>query len=377
MNIKQFIIQHRNELETPCYIFSPQVVINNYLKLKEQLGTRLIVSIKANPCLELLQRISHVARDGYEVASIRELALVAGPGNGIKFINNPSIDTEFLRTAINSKASIIIDSEAIVEKLDQVLREKKIIQPVLIRLNQSILNMREQKITYDHFGVDKVSLPLVINNLKKIGVNIAGFHIFNGSNQFNYTANDTVKSILQLIPQLESMMGYPISLINLGGGFSARWQLEKFDFVEYRKRLHAFPSYIEIFHEAGRGLFSDAGVFVTRIVNTKIINNQITAICDGGIAQNFMLCQTENKVKYYKTPMLIGKEESEKKSQFPIMYVGSSCSQNDILSRCPAGSRLPKNDDLCVFLNCGAYNHTYTVSQFLNLKTSNVYVTKS
>ena len=37
------------DLRTPCYVYEPEVAIARYRSLKARLGTRLIVSLKANP----------------------------------------------------------------------------------------------------------------------------------------------------------------------------------------------------------------------------------------------------------------------------------------------------------------------------------------
>ncbi|MBN3829098.1 PLP-dependent decarboxylase, partial [Burkholderia sp. Ac-20384] len=66
------------ELRTPCYVYEPEVAIARYRSLKARLGTRLIVSLKANPNQDMLARCAHAYEDGVELASRGELDAVIG-----------------------------------------------------------------------------------------------------------------------------------------------------------------------------------------------------------------------------------------------------------------------------------------------------------
>ena len=59
-----------SKLETPCFIFDPTIIIEDHRQLKAELGTPLIVSMKANPVLDLLVRCNHAFTDGIEIASL-------------------------------------------------------------------------------------------------------------------------------------------------------------------------------------------------------------------------------------------------------------------------------------------------------------------
>jgi diaminopimelate decarboxylase len=377
LTFKKAIDSNHQNLETPCYVFNSNTLINNYQNLKKNLDTPLIVSIKANPNAELLNRVSHITKDGYEVASLKELSLIAGPTADPKYLNNPSMDINLIKAAVGAKANIIIDHAHLVEILAS-LENRRRIKPLIIRLNSSVL--KEIKADFppvidDHFGLDLSSLHETVARIHQYGFKVSGFHVFNGSNSFKEAAFATLDATFHLIPILEKILGYPVSFINLGGGFSSNWELLGFDFSRYRTQLHKIPDRIHVVHETGRGIFASAGKFLTRILYTKKINNHIIAICDGGLVQNFLLCKTENVIKKYQQPS-IWKLPTNKsmRSDLPIKYVGTTCSQNDVISKCPAGSMLPETGDICIFENCGAYNSTYTVSNFLGLKNFTTYI---
>ncbi len=365
-------------LETPAYLFDPEILMSNFRTLKEKLGTQLILSVKANPCPDLLLRTSHVITDGYEVASLKELNLVANQGKGTKYVNNPSMGLPLIRAAVASKSTLIIDNIHQVELLTKLTNVHSI-KPLIIRLNASILkrfNADHPKIRHDHFGVDWDALPSLIARIHSLGIEVKGFHLFKGSHSFTSTALATLVSIKNAIPELERVLGYSLKYFNLGGGFGPEWQQSKFDFTGYNEALKTLPAYIELAHESGRGLVSTAGKFIVRVLSTKILNDQLIAICDGGIGQNFLLCKTESALRKYQPPLLlkISSNNSNAISQFPITYVGTSCSQDDIIARVPEGGQLPEAGDICLFDNCGAYCHTYTMPNFLGLGEANIYI---
>lgn len=366
-----------NNLETPCYIFNSDQLQNNYTRLKTVLGTQLVVSVKANPCPELFLRASHVMQDGYEVASLKELNLVVGKANGKKYVNNPSMGIALLRAAAGARATIILDNLAQIDLLKSIL-ETRPVQPVILRLNNSVLNTffpKHTPLRPTHFGMDWETLPIAIRSLQASNIKIDGFHFFKGSNNFVTTALDTLEAVKNFIPEAEKLLQHSIHFLNLGGGFSQNWENELFDFSAYRNAIHKLPNHIKIAHESGRGIFSSAGKFIVKVLSTKILNQKLIAICDGGIAQNFLLCRTESPIKQYQQPKLWRNSKTPLRiSSLPVMYAGTTCSHDDIISKSPAGSVSPEKGDFCIFDNCGAYNSTYTVTNFLGLNEPSLYI---
>ena len=107
--VSNLLNENHHQIETPCYLYSVSQVAENFSQLKSALGTELIYSMKANNNIDLLMRCAHHLTGGIEIASIGELNLVAG-GTSEKYINNPSADKKFLRAAVASRSTIIIDN---------------------------------------------------------------------------------------------------------------------------------------------------------------------------------------------------------------------------------------------------------------------------
>lgn len=362
-----------SQIKTPCYLYSVSQVEKNYHELKQAIGTKLIYSIKANSNLDLLVRCAHFLNEGIELASIKELKEFSA-GSADKYINNPSADKNFLRAAIASKAKIVIDN---IHQLEMVieLKQRRPLQGVILRLNSRVLreaNPEHVNIREDHFGMDWEDASKAVEICKQGEIPLLGFHVFKGSYSFEKTAFDTVDAALAIIESMEQKYAEKISFINLGGGFSENWQQSGFDFSAYRQKLKQIPSHIEVAHESGRGLVANCGFFATRVRYTKKIAEKNYVVCDGGMAQNFLLAQTENTFRKYSQPVIISKSDSTVKGA--SVLVGSSCNKDDVIGKLGENCFIPSPGDICVFKNCGAYNASYTVSPFLSLPEAVSYI---
>ncbi|MCJ8269141.1 MAG: hypothetical protein MJK04_07030 [Psychrosphaera sp.] len=119
--IKTMLDDHSAQIDTPCYLYSLSRLRENFTALKAALGTQVILSVKANSNTDLMVRCTSFVNDGFEVASIAELQTIVG-GERTRYVNNPSADKKFLRSAISGKARVIIDSLS--QKLQQKSRYK-------------------------------------------------------------------------------------------------------------------------------------------------------------------------------------------------------------------------------------------------------------
>ena len=371
--IVQMLEQNPAEISTPCYFYSISKLKQNFEALKAALGTQVILSVKANSNTDLLVRCTNFINDGFEVASIRELQTIVG-GDRIRYVNNPSADKKFLRAAVSGKARLIIDNIAQL-KIVAELAEKRAPAGIILRLNPVVLkqfNDSHPKVRPDQFGMDWDSVCIAIDMCKAKNLPLMGFHLFKGSYSFERSAMATLDSVKVIIAEMEKRYGQPLSFANLGGGFGERWQEAEFDYTAYREKLAELPQHITLAHESGRGLMASIGHFAVRVRYVKQIENEYYAICDGGIAQNFLLAQTENTLRKLRTPTLWQPQPSDKKAA--CKFVGSSCSKDDVIGKQSEDHVLPQPGDICIFDFCGAYNASYTLAPFLQLPAATTYI---
>ena len=355
---------------TPAYIYSVEQVGENYRDLKQALGTPLVVSIKANHCPELLSRAAFNFDDGCEVASLGELRLRSGTRRKI-YINTPAYTRRMVEVASRYDAVFIIDHIAQLDIIGEVKGNRAFKNSVLLRLNFDTAR-DESAQPKDHFGMDAKSLFEAAAKARDLGVKVAGLHVFCGSNGFVGKSGACVEIVEKLYDAVAGILGYPLEVINLGGGISSDWREKNIDFTSYRASLEPLKCKAEVIHESGRAIFGSAGYFVTEVVSVKKISAKRYIVCDGGMAQNFLLAKTEQVIRKYDRPMLVGARGADTPQDY--VFVGASCNRDDLIGEYKACPYEIQPGDRIVFGYCGAYNALYTVNKFLALKDYGEYV---
>lgn len=361
-----------SRFETPCYVYDIDTILERVQLFYARLGTSLVMSLKANPCLDMVLRVHHTETP-IEVASLRELN-IANRCSRI-YVNTPAMDRNLIAAALGARATIILDSLA---QLDDVaaMAGTRSVKPLMLRLNACVLERYQPlpaSFRPDQFGMDWATALAAVDRIRASDGRfaLAGFHLFTGSHSFARFAMPLAESAPAMIAELEERYGQPITTVNLGGGFSEHWEDETFDFPAYRRCLDRIPSRIEVLHESGRGLLATSGAFLTAIIRTKMVGEHRYAICDGGINQSFLLCRTENRFRKPLRPRVLRAAEPGGDTVRTIL-VGNSCSRDDVIGEVD-GPPL-RVGDLCLFEDCGAYHSTYTVAPFLGLREAQHYV---
>jgi diaminopimelate decarboxylase len=376
-------------LKTPCYVFDPEVALERYRALKAALGTRLIVSLKANPNQDMLARCGHAYEDGVELASRGELDLVVGRIKAPKYLNNPSMNEELIRAGIASRCNFVLDNPDLVARFIPLARNALASgaspMKLLLRLNAGALAGEQARPHWhDHFGMTPHEAAVATAALAAAGMTLSGLHVFSGSHSFRRPGTSAPNALPDTVPlagalaglarELAPLNGQALESLSLGGGFPEH-EVEPDVFAAYRAALAPLAREFSLAHESGRAIFAGAGLFVTRVVSVKRWADRTVAVCDGGISHNFLLARTESMVKKLQAPRLVRQREpSGTAGRFPpLMFAGSTCSRADVIGR-SIGTAPPEPGDLAVFSHCGAYNRTYTVDGFLSHQPAHVYV---
>jgi diaminopimelate decarboxylase len=353
------------DITTPAYIYSAEQVGENYKQLKELLATPLVVSLKANHCPELLARVALYFDDGCEVASLGELRLRAGSRQKV-YINTPAYTTKMVEVASRYDAVFIIDHIAQLDILADVKKKQALNNPVLLRINFDTVTKGEGTPPKDHFGMDSRTLCEAAAKARDIGIKVAGLHVFCGSNGFVGKSAGCVDAVEKLHDAVGDVLGYPLEVVNLGGGIPADWREKNIDFAAYRKSLEKLKGKASVIHEAGRAIYGSAGYFVTEVASVKSIGSRHFVVCDGGMAQNFLLAKTEHVIRKYDRPTVVGAPAGDVRRDYT--FVGASCNRDDVIGEIKDSTLDIRLGNKIVFNQCGAYNATYTVNNFLALK---------
>ncbi len=365
-------------LETPCYLLDPATVAADLRDLRTALGTDVVVSVKASPVLDLLVRCNGEFTGGIELASMGELNLTVGRLSVPRFVNTPAMDAPLIAAALACRATLVADGPHQVALIEEALR-KPVVQArgphgIVLRLNAASLLERNGP-QADHFGMDLATLHRELNRLgaREGAPRVIGLHVFAGSHSFSSSSVDLVRRLADLVDQVRSYPAAALDLVMIGAGLPGPWRDADVYFAGYRAALRALQSKVRVLHEAGRAVFSRSGRFVTRVVAVKPLNQESVLVCDGGMAQCFVLAQTEQFVKRWREPVLVPVEPRAASAQArTYTVVGNSCNRADVIGRLSTAVE-PRPGDWLVFDHCGAY-HSYSPTGFLNLRPARHYV---
>ncbi|WP_323122564.1 type III PLP-dependent enzyme domain-containing protein [Burkholderia alba] len=372
------------ELKTPCYVYDPAIAIARYRDLKARLGTRLIVSLKANPDQDMLARCAHAYEDGVELASRGELDRVVGRVKGPRYLNNPSMNEEFIRAGLASRCHFVLDNPDHVARFIPLARDAAAAGAapgkLLLRLNAGALAGDQSRAHWhDHFGMTPNEAFAALRALAGAGLRIDGLHVFSGPHSFvrgDAAQPDTLAlpaALAALARDLEPGNGAPLASLSLGGGFPEQ-PVQPEAFARYRAAIAPLAGPYSLAHESGRAIFADAGFFVTKVVAVKHWADRTIAVCDGGISHNFLLAQTESVIRRLQAPQLVRRSpEPGDVGAASTLFVGSTCSRADVIGR-GTGNAPPRPGDLAVFSQCGAYHRTYSMNGFLSHEAAHVYI---
>jgi diaminopimelate decarboxylase len=275
----------------------------------------------------------------------------------------------------------VLDSLGQIDTLAATL-ERARPRPVVLRLNAASLvrayqgrdRSADARVARgDHFGMDEQQLRVAIERLRGLGVGVRGIHVFAGSFTFRSLSMALCEALLDILPGVELALGGPLDFLNLGGGFPHDWDSDLLSLEHYRKSLEPLMARTHVHHEAGRAIFARAGVFVTTVTAIKSIDERSIVVCDGGIAHNFLLAQTESVFKRLRPPRIVPMGQAPAPIlKGPIQVVGNSCSRADVIGEVD-GSQPVACGDRLIFRECGAYS-TYSLVGFLSLKAAHRYL---
>ena len=357
------------DILTPAYVFDPAIVVARHAALKNALGTGVVVSVKANPNIDMYVRSAQTFTDGVELASLGELNLVVGRAAVPRYVTSPALDRKFMAAAIASRATILLDDIHQVALAEAAVGTEKGPTRFGLRINAASLDKGTR---VDHFGMTPADALDAARRLVAVGSPPVGMHVHSGSHSFSEQSIALAQQAACYFEELDRVSGGKLEFLNLGGGFSEDW-IEDDTFTAYVDSIRKLNGRTNLLHEAGRAIYADCGAFMVSVISIKTLNETAYVVCDGGIAHAFLLAQTERFVKKLAQPRLVRRSAAPAASGVRIVkLVGNSCNRADVIGTLPA-EQLPAPGDLLIFDRCGAY-HTYSPIGFLNLQQAGRFI---
>jgi ornithine decarboxylase len=341
---------------TPYLHIGLDEVQRRYRELAAALpGINLHYAMKCNPAPPVLRRL-HACGCGFEIASYSELVSLVGIGvdPGDVLFSNPVKSPDDIARAFRAGVRrFAFDSIAELAKLAAHAPGSQ----VYVRLAAPPL--ASEVASEGKFGVDPEQAEELLRRADRAGLEAFGIAFHVGSQMLDPVAWEVAIERAAEVLRALDRDGLRLRMLDIGGGFPARYDQPVPDFVEFgesvTKALDRYLPYdLDVVAEPGRALVAEAGVFVTTVIGVAERFGARWVHLDVGAFNGMMeALETRNELRYPMTDSRC----------FPVVrpvhVTGPSCdSQDTILFDVPLSEDLAVGDQ--VFIHAaGAYTTSY------------------
>jgi len=364
---------------TPAYIYSRHTLVDHFRRLRDafsEVSPQIRYALKANGNLAILKALADEGA-GFDVVSRGEIFRVLQAGGDPSRIDFAGVGKR--RDEIEYALDVGIDtfnveSEAELDLIDRVARERSQVARVALRINPDVdpdtheyisTGKRETK-----FGLDVERARRVAESTsERSGVHLTGLHIHIGS-QITQVA-PYVEMVTRLVALAQDLRGFHPGLesINIGGGFGIHYrENEAPAMTEFADALLPLLKDCGFFvhMEPGRLLVGNAGILVTRVLYEKRGGDKRFIICDA--AMNDLI-----RPSLYGAFHRIEPVEVREGKVTPADVVGPVCESGDFLAQ---DRDLPplKRGDLLAVRSAGAYGFVMASNYNARLRAVEVLV---
>ncbi len=367
------------EAGTPFYAYDRQRIAERVSELRSVLphGLKIHYAMKANPMPEVVGYFAGLV-DGLDVASEAELQVALGTGTrpeDISFAGPGKRDSE-LEAAIEAGITINIESEAEMRRIASIAETLDKNACVAIRVNPSFeLKSSGMKMggRPSQFGVDAERVPAMLDNIKAIGLDFRGLHVFSGSQNLRpESICECLEKTVELVLSLADASPLPFASVNLGGGLGIPYfpNEKPLDLSLLRDSYHAAVDTLarelhepELITELGRYLVGESGIYVCRVIDIKESRGHRFAICDGGLHHHLAASGNFGQVLRKNYP-LVSVEQSAGGLE-AVSVVGPLCTPLDLLGD-NVNIHPLREGSLVAVLQSGAYGRSASPQDFLS-----------
>jgi ornithine decarboxylase len=265
--IREFLKRRKDE--GPCLVVDLDVVRENYLAFAKSLpDSKVFYAVKANPAPEILKLLASLGCC-FDVASVNETqaALEAGASpERISYGNTIKKESDIAAAFALGVTLYAVDCEAEVEKVARAAPGSRVICRIHCDGTGSEWPLSRK------FGCEPEFATDILELAHKRGLVAHGISFHVGSQQHNVEAWDRALASAAAIFRGCAERGINLAMVNLGGGFPARYvrktpKLESYGKAIFRALRRHFGNAIpETIVEPGRGLVGNAGVIEAEVV---------------------------------------------------------------------------------------------------------------
>ena len=346
---------------SPLYVYSRTEIEQNWLAFDQAFGKHdhlVCYAVKANSNLAVLNVLAKLGA-GFDIVSVGELERVlAAGGDPAKCVFSGVAKTadEIKRALTVGVYCFNVESEAELERIEQVASELDCQAPISIRVNPNVdakthpyisTGLKENK-----FGIDIDLAPAIYQKAQASKhLDIKGIDCHIGSQLTEVSPFlDALDKVLDLVTKLQDL-GIGISHLDLGGGIGICYEDETtIDIQQYVEQLLAKVGDLKIILEPGRAIVGNAGALVTKVEFLKQNSHKSFAIIDG--AMNDLLRPAFYDAYHQVWPLM--QKDSGITAHWDL--VGPICETGDFLAKDRELTLEP--GDCLALMSAGAYGFT-------------------
>ena len=349
----------------PCLVVDLDIVRENYRAFERALpDSRIFYAVKANPAPEILKLLAALGAS-FDAASVPEvemaLATGAAPGR-ISYGNTSKKEADIARAHALGVTLFAVDCEEEVEKVARAAPGARVFCRILTDGAGAEWPLSRK------FGCVASEAADVLGHARRLGLAAYGISFHVGSQQTDPGAWDRALADASSVFRAAAERGIELQMVNLGGGFPARYLKDVPAAEEYGRsifdalRRHFGNRIPETIIEPGRGMVGDAGVLKAEVV---LVSKKARADAVrwvyldvgkfGGLAETM-----DEAIRYpIRTPHDGG-------ATGPCVVAGPTCDSMDVLyERAPYELPLSLTiGDEILIEGTGAYTTTYSSVAF-------------
>ena len=369
-----------DEFGTPLYIYSAGTILDHFTRLDAALASLdhlICYAVKANSNRAILKLLAD-AGAGFDIVSGGELfrAINAGADPQKCTFAGVGKTRDEIEYALDQRVhSFNVESEAELERIDQIARQKNMRAPIALRVNPDVDPHTHKYIsTGSHenkFGIALSDAPAVYQRAAKMpNLEIVGIQMHIGSQITE--AGPFAAAINKLAPLARDLRSkYGIKFFSIGGGMgiiyrralesgSGKWwqdhggEASAFSVRDYANAI--IPPLRElglrVLVEPGRFIVGNAGAVLTRVLYIKSAGQKKFVIVDAGM--NDLI----RPALYQGYHQIVPVEQTKTEREIArIDIVGPVCESGDFFA---LDREMPevREGDLLAILSAGAYGFT-------------------
>jgi len=253
----------------PCLVVDLDVVRDNYQAFAKALpDSRVFYAVKANPAPELLALLASLG-SCFDAASIAEIEMVLAAGataERISFGNTIKKERDVARAYALGVRQFAVDCTAEVDKIARAAPKSRVFCRFLHDCAGAEWPLSRK------FGCDPAMAIDVLEHAHRLGLVAHGVSFHVGSQQPRTQSWDGALKSAAAIFRGCAERGINLTMVNLGGGFPAKYLKEVPAVKTYGRsifralRKHFGNRIPDTIIEPGRGLVGDAGIIEAEVV---------------------------------------------------------------------------------------------------------------